>query len=333
MRTGKIKAIDGTIEMSKIVLGASNYGSEITKECSFEIMDKYYEIGGRAIDTGRIYASYIRNGSSKSEKTVGQWIKERNVRKEFIVVTKGGHPEYSDIHRSRLAPECLEYDINTSLAVLDMDYVDIYFLHRDDKDVPVSEIMDTLDTFVKDGKTPFTVSQIQWNMAYCRQEDMLDNTCLCMTDEEYKGYLNSNIPVMAYSPQAIGFFSKYEKLSLSDIVQHIESVPGLDILVSGKSTPKPAELLGSDSFKKLLNEAKNLYDIIIIDSPPVLTVSDTVIISQLVNGVLLIVAAKETNKDVVLNAKKTLEKVGVNIMGIILTKTKVKNGNYYYSDK
>jgi capsular exopolysaccharide synthesis family protein len=125
----------------------------------------------------------------------------------------------------------------------------------------------------------------------------------------------------------------YEKLSLSDIVQHIESVPGLDILVSGKSTPKPAELLGSDSFKKLLNEAKNLYDIIIIDSPPVLTVSDTVIISQLVNGVLLIVAAKETNKDVVLNAKKTLEKVGVNIMGIILTKTKVKNGNYYYSDK
>jgi aryl-alcohol dehydrogenase-like predicted oxidoreductase len=209
MRTGKIKAIDGTIEMSKIVLGASNYGSEITKECSFEIMDKYYEIGGRAIDTGRIYASYIRNGSSKSEKTVGQWIKERNVRKEFIVVTKGGHPEYSDIHRSRLAPECLEYDINTSLAVLDMDYVDIYFLHRDDKDVPVSEIMDTLDTFVKDGKTPFTVSQIQWNMAYCRQEDMLDNTCLCMTDEEYKGYLNSNIPVMAYSPQAIGFFSKY----------------------------------------------------------------------------------------------------------------------------
>lgn len=237
MKTGKIGIKDGTIEISRIVLGASGYGSEITKESSFELMDKYYEMGGRAIDTARIYATYMPNGSSKSEKTVGQWIKERNVRDEFIIITKGGHPEFRDMGRSRLAPECLEYDINTSLAVLDMDYVDVYFVHYDDVEVPVSEIMDTLDIFVKqgmtralgasnwslsrvleaneyankNGKTPFSVSQIQWNMAHCRLEDMLRDGAHCMTSAEYKGYLESNIPVMAYSAQAIGFFSKYLK--------------------------------------------------------------------------------------------------------------------------
>lgn len=126
----------------------------------------------------------------------------------------------------------------------------------------------------------------------------------------------------------------YDKLSLCDIVQKVEAVPGLDILVSGTTTPKPAELLGSDSFKKLIDVARSIYDVIIIDSPPILTASDPVIISQLVDGVLFIVAAKETQKEVVKDAKKALDKVGANIMGIIMTKMKKKSGNYYYySDK
>ncbi len=122
----------------------------------------------------------------------------------------------------------------------------------------------------------------------------------------------------------------YEKLSLSDVIQHIEGVPTLDILVAGKTTPNPAELLGSASFKNFLEEAKNLYSTIIIDTLPVLNVADTVILSQLVDGVLFVVAAKETNKELVKNAKKALEKVGANIMGVILTKMKRNNEKYYY---
>ena len=145
---------------------------------------------------------------------------------------------------SRLAPECIEYDINTSLCVLDLDYVDIYCLHRDDERIPVGEIVDVMDNVVKEGfarsigvsnwsakrlneaneyarkhnRTPFTSSQIQWNMAHCTREDMLDKTLYFMDDEEYKLYKENKIPVMAYSPQAVGFFSKYlesgeEKLS------------------------------------------------------------------------------------------------------------------------
>ena len=235
MQESIIKSADGGVRMSRIVLGAGSFGSEVNKDLSFEMMDRYYEAGGRTIDTGRIYMAWVRNGASKSEKTVGQWLNTCGLRKDITLVTKGGHPEFRNLNYSRLAPECIEYDINTSLAVLDVGQVDVYLLHRDDEHIPVCEIMDVLDQFVKDGltraigasnwstarileanryaethgKTPFTVSQIQWNMAECRRDQLMDPTCLCMTPGEYKEYLKNKMPVMAYSAQAVGFFSKF----------------------------------------------------------------------------------------------------------------------------
>ena len=239
-----IQGVDGEIRLDKVILGASSFGANISKELSYQMMDRYYEIGGRTIDTARFYAMWIHNGISKSEKTVGDWLRDRDVRDQMTIITKGGHPEYRNMQYSRLAPECIEYDINTSLCVLDLDYVDIYCLHRDDERIPVGEIVDVMDNVVKEGfarsigvsnwsakrlneaneyarkhnRTPFTSSQIQWNMAHCTREDMLDKTLYFMDDEEYKLYKENKIPVMAYSPQAVGFFSKYlesgeEKLS------------------------------------------------------------------------------------------------------------------------
>lgn len=235
IESGGIRCPDGVVPLSRIVLGAGSFGSELSDELSFRMMDRYHEAGGRALDSGRIYMAWVHNGASKSERTVGRWLRKTGARKDMTVVTKGGHPEFRDLRRSRLAPECIEYDINTSLAVLDLDCVDIYFLHRDDERIPVSEIMDVMDQLVKDGlarsigasnwsvarileanhyaaqngKTPFAVSQTQWNMAVCRREDLLDQTCLCMTRDEYAAYLAAGLPVMAYSAQAVGFFSKY----------------------------------------------------------------------------------------------------------------------------
>jgi aryl-alcohol dehydrogenase-like predicted oxidoreductase len=198
-------------------------------------MDRYYECGGRSLDTARAYMAWVHNGASKSEKTVGDWIKSRGMAKEMTVITKCAHPELRDVTKSRLSPDCLEYDINTSLAVLDLDRVQILFPHRDDEQVPVGEIMDAFDNIVKDGlveaigasnwsarrvaeaneyarkngRTPFTVIQTQWNMAQNKKENMLDQLLNCMTDEEYVKYLEIGLPVMAYSSQAVGFFAKY----------------------------------------------------------------------------------------------------------------------------
>ncbi|MEG2784369.1 MAG: aldo/keto reductase [Lachnospiraceae bacterium] len=235
MNFNKIQGVDGKIRLDKVILGAASFGANISKELSYQMMDRYYEIGGRTIDTARFYAMWIHNGVSRSEKMVGDWVRDRGVRDEMTIITKGGHPEYRNMTYSRLAPECIEYDINTSLCVLGMDYVDVYCLHRDDERTPVNEIVDVMDNVVKEGfaksigvsnwsakrlneaneyakkhnKTMFSTSQIQWSMAKCRHEDMLDKTLYFMDEEEYEAYLENKIPVMAYSPQAVGFFSKY----------------------------------------------------------------------------------------------------------------------------
>ena len=147
-----IQGVDGEIRLDKVILGASSFGANISKELSYQMMDRYYEIGGRTIDTARFYAMWIHNGISKSEKTVGDWLRDRDVRDQMTIITKGGHPEYRNMQYSRLAPECIEYDINTSLCVLDLDYVDIFYSHRYDPETPLEETLQALVDIVRQGK-------------------------------------------------------------------------------------------------------------------------------------------------------------------------------------
>lgn len=124
----------------------------------------------------------------------------------------------------------------------------------------------------------------------------------------------------------------YEKLVLSEVIQHIEEVSKLDIITSGVLPLTPAELLGSDAFKSIIENARKIYDVILIDAPPILSVTDAAIISQLVDGVILVVAANTTKKNDTINAKKALDKVGANLMGVILTKIKQNKRDYYNDD-
>ena len=54
-----IQGVDGEIRLDKVILGASSFGANISKELSYQMMDRYYEIGGRTIDTARFYAMWI----------------------------------------------------------------------------------------------------------------------------------------------------------------------------------------------------------------------------------------------------------------------------------
>lgn len=122
----------------------------------------------------------------------------------------------------------------------------------------------------------------------------------------------------------------YGKYTLGEAVQRAIDVPGLDILTAGRLTSMTTELLGSVSFKKIIDEAREKYDVIIIDAPPVLNVSDTIIISKLVDKVLFVVAMDETNRSLVKAAKKNLEMVSVKMMGMVLTNMSINPRSYYY---
>ncbi|MFR9239373.1 MAG: CpsD/CapB family tyrosine-protein kinase [Clostridium baratii] len=104
----------------------------------------------------------------------------------------------------------------------------------------------------------------------------------------------------------------------------------LDILTAGKIPPNPSEMLGSQAMSSLLNELSNVYDVIILDSPPVLAVTDAQILSTKVDGTVLVVRAEKTKKDTVIAAKGVLDKVNANILGTVLNGGDKNKDNYYY---
>lgn len=104
----------------------------------------------------------------------------------------------------------------------------------------------------------------------------------------------------------------------------------LDILPSGKVPPNPSELLGSKALEELLDELDDVYDVIILDTPPLHAVTDAQILSTKVDGVLLVVRAEKTKKDSVIAAKESLQKVNANILGTVLNGGESSRGKYYY---
>lgn len=119
-----------------------------------------------------------------------------------------------------------------------------------------------------------------------------------------------------------------EQLNLDCVVSSPQE--GLDILMAGPIPPNPAELLGSKKMKQLLNEAREKYDFVIIDTPPTIAVTDSSVLAQAVDGVVLVVSSGEVTRDYSTRAKEQLDKVGANIIGAVLTKVELKTKEHYY---
>lgn len=110
---------------------------------------------------------------------------------------------------------------------------------------------------------------------------------------------------------------------------------GFDVLPAGPSTDNPAELLDNPKMVDMLIELAKYYDCIICDTPPVNPVSDASIIAQYVDGVVLVVSHNKVPKDQVLAAKRQLDQVHANIIGVVLNMYNIKNDtekNAYYSN-
>ncbi|MBS4209168.1 CpsD/CapB family tyrosine-protein kinase [Bacillus sp. FJAT-50079] len=95
-------------------------------------------------------------------------------------------------------------------------------------------------------------------------------------------------------------------------------IGSLDILTSGPIPSNPVELLASYSMKQLLQKLNSFYDTIIIDSPPVLEVTDTKIIANLCDGVVLVVRQNKTKSEKIIETKKVLEYAKAHIIGVVL---------------
>ena len=107
-------------------------------------------------------------------------------------------------------------------------------------------------------------------------------------------------------------------------------VPNLDLIVSGPLPPNPSEMLGSTRMADLLAELRKRYDRILIDSPPITAVTDSVILSKYVDGVVLVIRAGDTVREVAKNALNQLQAVCAHILGGILNAVDIGKDKYYY---
>ncbi|MBL4934987.1 polysaccharide biosynthesis tyrosine autokinase [Clostridium sp. YIM B02515] len=109
-------------------------------------------------------------------------------------------------------------------------------------------------------------------------------------------------------------------------------LPNLHVITSGPIPPNPAEILGSIRMKNLLKELKEDFDMILIDTPPVLAVTDAQILSTLCDGVLLVACCGETDRNDLIRAKELIDKVGGKVLGAVINKAskEVKQYNSYY---
>lgn len=108
------------------------------------------------------------------------------------------------------------------------------------------------------------------------------------------------------------------------------AVPGVMVLTAGPIPINPAELIGSERMKRLVNEVSLQFDIVLFDTPPIIAVTDGSLLAQKVDWVVLVVSLDDENRDYVQHAKELLDKVQAKFLGAVLNKVDMKPSEYCY---
>lgn len=234
MRT---KTIPNTqLTPSVLCLGTSDLGSTIDRETSFSMLDAFYAAGGTFFDSAKVYANWLPGERSVSEKTLGAWVNSRQLRDQVTIATKGAHPELHSMHIARMSPAEITGDLEDSLRHLQMERIDLYWLHRDDSQRPVAEILETLQAQVLAGKIRyygcsnwhphriqaaqayarqhgldgFVADQPLWNLAKVEAAALADPTNVVMDAALWDLHQTSGMACIPFSSQANGLFHKLE---------------------------------------------------------------------------------------------------------------------------
>lgn len=137
-------------DVSALCLGTMYFGSSVGEAMSFRILDRYYQAGGRFLDTANIYATWVEgHDEPASESLLGRWLDERGVRDEMTIATKVGFG-YGDVERG-VDPDTIRREVERSRDRLGIETIDLLYTHVDDPDTPLSETMRALAALVDDG--------------------------------------------------------------------------------------------------------------------------------------------------------------------------------------
>jgi len=242
MKRQRLRGTD--LILSNICYGTGNFGEKLTKEDAFRNLDAFVDTGGNFIDTANVYCRWVPGMENCSEQYIGEWLKKRGTKEDVVIATKGGHYDLNRPEVSRVTPEEIRKDLEESLLTLGMDQIDVYWLHRDNPDMPVVEIIGMMEELVKEGKiryygasnfeqgrinsavrysekngiAGFSAVSNQWSMARVNPGCNLngDKTLVMMDPAFYQWHQASGMPIIPYSSSAHGYFQKlYQAQPLS----------------------------------------------------------------------------------------------------------------------
>jgi capsular exopolysaccharide synthesis family protein len=119
-----------------------------------------------------------------------------------------------------------------------------------------------------------------------------------------------------------------KRLEPQDVIQHT-STDNLSVIAAGPTPPNPSEVLSSEHMGALLEKLRETYDVIIIDTPSIMSVTDAQIVAAQSDGVVLVIDSGKVKKEVALKAKASLEHVQANLIGVVLNNINRKQSETY----
>ncbi|MBA2363272.1 MAG: aldo/keto reductase [Chloroflexia bacterium] len=214
MKYGQIEGIEKPL--SRLVMGVDN---QRTMPMLAVMLDDFFERGGNTFDTAYIY------GGGALERLLGRWVRNRGIREQVVILDKGAHTPYC-------TPEDVTKQLLESLDRLQMEYVDIYMLHRDNPEYPVSAFVDVLNEHHQAGRigvfggSNWSIQRVEEanyyaaqnglkgfsamsnNFSLARMVDPVWGGCISASDPDSRAWLAQHqMPIMPWSSQARGFFT------------------------------------------------------------------------------------------------------------------------------
>lgn len=242
-----------------LVLGGNVFGWTSKGDDAYAVLDKFYEAGGRMIDTSDSYSRFAPgNSGGESETLLGQWIEDRGVRGDILLHTKTGNMPGDEV----LTKESVAAGLAKSLDRLRTDYVDLYYIHFDKEDVSIEQIVASFDNVARTdavralgasnfkldrlkkahrvaqetGAMPFTVLQNQYNLL--ERDDF---------EPEYQAYCEEQgVAMLPYFGLASGYLTgKYR--GLLDLRKSIRGVRAKNYLKVGPPVLKAMDQIAGET--------------------------------------------------------------------------------------
>jgi aryl-alcohol dehydrogenase-like predicted oxidoreductase len=218
-------------------LGTNDFGSKLAADAAEAVLDEFATLGGNFIDTAHSYGDWHPFGPrAASERVIGRWLSRRR-REDFVIATKGCEPDSrarAGKRAARLTPADLAIDVRESLECLQIDAIDLYWLHRDDPAQAVEPIIDSLieqqraghiryfgcsnwsvnrirqaqSYATRLGHRGFAACQPMWGLAEPNRAAMPQTFLCTYYDEGFRDLHSQGMPMIAYTAQSRGFFSK-----------------------------------------------------------------------------------------------------------------------------